>query len=123
MGRKAGVIFLILTLFLILSGCSGGTHVISTGKIESAKNSIIGEYGSFTGKYFKRVKLKENENFIIFFSEETESGSLVAKVIDSNGKTLNTLKNGDSYKLNKPGKYKLQVEGEKHRGKFILTWE
>ncbi|MGG0720552.1 hypothetical protein ABE096_23680 [Robertmurraya massiliosenegalensis] len=121
--KKVGVLFLMVLLLSNLVACSGGTYVISIGEVESTNNSIIGEYDSFSGEYFKKVNIANGESYTITFSVRTEKGELIAKVINSDGETLKTLKDGDSFTLNHSGSYKLQVEGEKHRGNFTLSWE
>lgn len=121
--KKVGAVCLLVLLLSNLIACSGGSYAISVGEVESTKNSIVGEYNSFSGKYFKKVHLKEGESYTITFSVTTEKGELIAKVIDSNGETLETLSAGDTFTLNEFGRYKLQVEGEKHRGSFTLSWE
>jgi hypothetical protein len=114
----------VFTLMLVsLVGCSGGSYTITVGEIGTRPNEISGEYRSFSGHYFKTVKLEDGETLYVTFSEETIKGKLIAKVIDSDGNTKETLKNGDSVTISEPGQYKLQVEGEKHKGKFTIDWD
>ncbi len=121
--RKLGIISLSALLILSLVACSGGSSVITIGDIKASENSMTGEYHSFSGYYFKKVKLKEGETLKVKFSAETEKGNLIAKVIDSEGETIKTLNSEDTVTLSQSGQFKLQVEGEKHRGNFTLSWE
>jgi hypothetical protein len=123
MGRRMGIFFLLGLMVLGLVGCSGGTYSIVSGSIQSSNNGLSGSYSSFSGHYYKKVKLEEGKTMRVSFTAETEKGSLAAKVIDSSGKTVETLKTGDTVKVNKPDQYKLQVEGKKHKGSFILSWK
>ncbi|WP_400243824.1 hypothetical protein AB3U99_21730 [Niallia sp. JL1B1071] len=121
--KRVEMLFLMVLLLFNVAGCSGGSYAISIGEIESSKNSIVGEYNSFSGDYFKKVNVEKGDSYKVSFSVYTEEGELTAKVMDSNGETLKTLKDGDTFTLNQLGTYKLQVEGEKHRGSFALSWE
>lgn len=123
MFKKLGIFILIVLMLSNLVGCSGGSYRITIGDVNSSQNDMRGNYDSFSGYYFKKVKIKDGETLKVTFSVITEKGELIAKVIDSDGKTLNTLHPGDTVNLNKPGQYKLQVEGKKHKGCFILSWE
>ena len=84
---------------------------------------MSGNYNSFSGYYFKKVKIKDGETLTVTFSVITEKGTLIAKVIDSDGKTIKTLNTGETVNINQPGQFKLQVEGEKHKGSFTLSWK
>lgn len=123
MMKKIGISTLLALLIMSLAACSGGSSIITIGEIKPSDHSITGEYHSFSGYYFKKVKIKHSETLNVNFSVETEKGELVAKLIDSEGKTIKTLLSGENVTVSKPGKYKLQVEGEKHRGNFTLEWE
>jgi hypothetical protein len=120
---KFGLLLFPLILTLNLVGCSGGSYSITTGEMESRNNNMSGEYNSFSGHYYKNVVIDDGETLTLHFLSETKKGELVAKVIDSDGNTIKTLKPGDTVELEKPGKFKFQIEGEKHKGNFKLSWE
>lgn len=44
-------------------------------------------------------------------------------MIGSKGKTSKEFQEGNTVSFNKLGEYKLQVEGNKHKGNFALFWE
>lgn len=121
--KKCAFVSLAFFLIFLLTGCSGGSYVISVGEIEAKKDCIKGDYHSFSGKFFKKVTVDDGETLSVHFHAETEQGTLIAKIIDSNGKTIQTLVPDHSFRLKKPGKYKFQVEGEKHKGNFNLAWK
>ncbi len=123
MYRRLGVLVLLGLMVLGLVGCTGGSHVITIGDVQSSQNSLSGGYSSFSGHYYKTVKLEDGKTMTVTFTAETEKGKLIAKVINSDGKTTETLKSGDTVKVNNPGQYKLQVEGKKHKGSFLLSWK
>lgn len=122
MVEKAVAILMVL-LLVVLTGCSGGSYVIGVGEINVSQQSLTGEYNSFSGHYFKKVKIVQGEALNVAFSAVTEKGDLLAKVIDDDGKVIETLAVGDQISIKQPGQYKLQVEGEKHKGSFTLSWE
>lgn len=122
MVKKVWVFVLVVLMVLTPVSCSGGSYSITIGKIDSSGNQLNGKYNSFSGYYFKEVKLTKGETMSVTFSATTEKGKITARVIDSNGKTIKTLNTGDTVSLNQPGKYKLQVEGKKHKGEFTLSW-
>lgn len=122
MGREMAIFSILSLIIFSLTACSGGSSIITVGEIKPSENAITGEYHSFSGYYFKKVKLKEGDTLEVTFSAETEEGNLIAKVIDSEGETVKTLNPEDTVTLSHPGKYKFQVEGEKHKGNFTLSW-
>ncbi|WP_084780324.1 hypothetical protein [Bacillus massilinigeriensis] len=121
--KKLMPFLLVIVMSFSLFGCSGGSYRITIGEIEAFNNKIYGEYNSFTGHYFKKIKVKDGETLRATFSADTKKGKIHAKVIDSNGKTIQFLESGETLKLKEPDKYKMQVEGKKHKGEFTLSWE
>ncbi|WP_070120946.1 hypothetical protein [Bacillus marinisedimentorum] len=69
------------------------------------------------------MTIDDGEALTVTFKAKTEEGDLIAKVLDGEGQTYKTIKPEDSVKLSRPGKYKMQVEGKKHKGSFTLSWE
>ncbi|MBB6447006.1 hypothetical protein [Bacillus benzoevorans] len=121
--KKRGIFLLMLLILAVLAGCSGGSRVITVGDIEITENDMRGNYSSFTGNYFKHVKLEEGETLTVTFSVNTEKGELTAEVLDSSGETTAVLEPGGTAVIDKPGKYKLQAVGKKHKGNFTLSWQ
>jgi major membrane immunogen (membrane-anchored lipoprotein) len=121
--KKLGIHFVILLMIAVLASCSGGSRVITFGDIEITENDMRGNYSSFTGNYFKNVKLEEGETLTVTFSVHTEKGKLTAEVLNTDGKKVAVVVPGDTLVIDDPGKYKLQAVGEKHKGNFTLSWE
>jgi major membrane immunogen (membrane-anchored lipoprotein) len=121
--KRVTSFFTMVLVFSVLVSCSGGSYKITVGEIESTKSEIRGEYENFSGHYFKEVKLQEGESLTVTFSEQTEAGNIAAKVLDSSGELVDMVGTDEPLKISGPGKYTLQVEGEKHRGEFVLNWE
>jgi predicted RNA-binding protein YlqC (UPF0109 family) len=123
MHKQMGILVLLGLMVLGLVGCSGGSYSIMSGGIQASKNGLSGSYSSFSGHYYKKVKLEDGKTMTVTLSAQTEKGELAGKVINSSGKTIETLKAGETVKVNTPDQYKLQVEGQKHKGGFILSWK
>lgn len=120
--KKLGMHFVILLMLVVLASCSGGSRVITFGDIEITENDMRGNYSSFTGNYYKNVKLEEGETLTVTFSVNTEKGKLTAEVLNTDGKKVAVVEPGETVEIDEPGKYKLQAEGEKHKGNFTLSW-
>jgi hypothetical protein len=120
--KRVAFFFTIVLMLLLLVSCSGGSYKITIGEIKSTETEISGEYEGFSGHYFKNVKLKRGENLIITFSEQTEDGEIVAKVLDASGEQIGIIDAERSFNISETGQYTLQVEGKNHRGKFVLKW-
>lgn len=123
MVKKLGLLFLLVLVVFILAACSGGSYAITIGGIDASQNELSGKYQSFSGHYFKKVTVADGETLAITFKAKTEKGKLLAKVINSDGKTVKTLDAGDTTTLQTPDHYKLQVEGKHHKGNFTLSWK
>ncbi|WML40029.1 hypothetical protein RCG19_23170 [Neobacillus sp. OS1-2] len=121
--KRVGIFSLIGLILLNLVGCTGGSYTITVGEIDTQQNVMSGEYKSFSGHYFKKVKLEDRQTLKVTFSGDTEKGEIIAKVIDSDGNTSKTLKSGNTVTIFEPGHYKLQVEGKEHKGHFTLSWK
>ncbi|HBI04269.1 MAG TPA: hypothetical protein DDY49_09605 [Paenibacillaceae bacterium] len=120
---KAIKLCLLILVVFALAGCSGGSYRISVGDIKSLDNTISGSYRSFSGYYFKEVKLKKGQTVMFSITSTTEKGELGAKVIDSQGKTILEIKKDESLNISKSDTYKIQVEGKEHKGNFELSWK
>lgn len=123
MGRKIGIIFVMMLVFFNIFGCSGGSYRITIGGLNFSHNKITGSYSRFTGNCFKMVNIKKGEKLKIAFSAVTEKGEIKSNIVDTEGKIIKTLKTGETVSIDKEGTYKLQVLGKKHRGSFLLYWE
>lgn len=120
MKKRLFILSLLLLFFLV--SCSGGSYRISVGDIDATNHELKGEYLSFTGNYFKKVKLDEGDSLLVSFHSITQKGTLQARIINSEGTVVKELSDGEIYQLNKPDHYKFEVQGQKHKGSFIISW-
>lgn len=107
---------------LLLMGCSGGSYSIHNGKLTSSSNTISGEYGSFSGYYFKEVKFIKGDTINFHYSISTKKGSLSARLMNSSGKVINEITTDNTITITKEDTYKIRVEGRDHQGGFNLSW-
>jgi len=109
-------------LSVVLGGCSGGSYIILSGDIYATDNTIIGEYSSFDGTYFKKVKFKKDQVVGFDFAFKTVNGEISARVIDSLDKTIIELSGKKTLAITETDNYKIQVEGKDHQGIFAVAW-
>lgn len=115
----------IIILGILLAGCSqGGSYKIIMGDIHAEENSIKGSYNTFSGNYYKKVELDKNSKIVLALNAETESGSLIAQLIDPDGNKILELEEGAQKEttINESGKYEMKVIGNDHKGDFNLEW-
>jgi len=124
MKKKIGMLitFLVFIFILLLSGCSGGRHIFVFGGIQQGDNNLNGEYRFFNGHYFKRVQFNENDIVKFSFNHDTISGNIEASLINSFGEKIYIIKDKKDFKIERKGNYKIQVNGNRHRGRFKFEW-
>lgn len=125
--KKMLVIFLV-TIVILIAGCSGGNYTITIGEVDFKKDSASGSYERFNGYKYKDIKLEEGNIINLNLNVITEEGCLEVKVLDKENNEMLIM---DSYTveqeqqlfIEKTGKYKIRVEGDKHKGEFLLEWD
>ncbi len=123
MARKLSLTsILVLTISLVLVGCSGGSYNLSKGNITYKNNSITGDYSKFTGNFYKTVKFNEGEIVNYSLTLNTIKGDLTAKLIDSDENVVAELSDKLAVTIKKTDNYKIMIEGNSHKGNFVLTW-
>lgn len=125
--RKYFILVVILSLILLV-GCEGGSYMVIKGEVDANKNSITGDYNKFSGKYYKRLKLKRNDKIFVKFENETKKGSLKANLTDSDGEEIFSMNGLDKanekrFIIKKDGYYKMRVIADDHKGSFNLQWD
>lgn len=123
MRNKVKIYGLLVIILVMFTGCSGGSYRITVGDIGVSHQKMSGKYSSFTGHYFKTIKIRSGETLAVHFSSVTKKGTLTASVINSEGRKIKSIETDDTVQIDKPGKYKLQVNGKKHKGHFTLSWK
>jgi hypothetical protein len=122
MVKKVGVIIFIMLFILMSTGCSKGSYKLTQGSFQVLDSSIKGRYKSFTGYYYKEIKLKENDIINFNFLLITFSGRLSAMLLDSKGVLVEFIDEDKSVIINKTGTYQIKIEGRHHQGSFELSW-
>lgn len=136
---KKLILFTLVVLLTLISGCSYGNYT-TTGAIQISTSSRMSmSYLKFDGYRTTEMNIKEGEKYQVDVSIVSEEGKLGLTVVRENeAKDDNKASNKDSeiiyqaediatsdFKINldQPGKYKITVTGENHKGKFKITWE
>ena len=120
------LILVCLISLSLLTACSGGSYILKEGSIKTENNLIEGSYEYFSGTYYKNIKIDQNKKISINFDSRTEGGNISANLIDIDNGTIIDL-GGKEYNNNEliienAGSYRLRVNGNKHKGSFILSW-
>jgi hypothetical protein len=120
--KQSMTIILILMTLLIFTGCSGGSYKIINGDIDTQENGMNGQYKEFTGKYYRKVKFGKGDVVSFNIIVNTSKGNLSFKLLNPEGEVVNELEKGEIIEIVKTGLYKVQVESNKHKGSFIISW-
>lgn len=116
-------LWLFIALFpILLMACTGGSYVIKTGGLHSTSDSISGEYSKFSGYYFKEIDFSRGENIKFSYLASTKNGTLTAKLLNSSGDVMEEITKDTTITIPKQDTYKIQVDGQNHKGSFIITW-
>ena len=120
--------YVTLIIGIVLMGCSGGSYKIIKGNIRQSRNTIKGSYQSFSGDFFKAVRLNKGQTITLKSMSTTEEGSLFLVVVDPYGNSMFEISLQDDPKerkigIDQTGRYKIKVVGEDHRGSFTITWQ
>lgn len=124
--KSSCLLIFISLLGILIAGCSqGGSYKLIMGDIHTGDKSIEGSYSSFSGNYYKKIKLDKNTKINLELTAETRAGTITAQLINPEGNKDLELKEGSSKEkmINKSGQYKMKVVGEDHKGSFELKWE
>ena len=129
---------LILSLALI-SGCTYGSYSATKSVEISTFSKMSMSYEKFNGYKTSVFNIEEGEEFevdVSIVSEEGKLGLTVVRETESEGdKKLKSEESENIYQgkeiptsdfklhIDKPGKYKITVTGDNHKGKFNITWD
>ena len=124
--KSVYLLIVIVLMGLFIAGCSqGGSYKLIMGDIHAGEDNIKGSYSSFSGNYYKKVRLNKNTKIYLELTAETETGLITAQLIDPEENKIFEIKEGSQKKklIKESGKYKIKVVGEDHNGSFELRWE
>lgn len=107
---------------LVLTGCSGGSYAIRSGGIDVFKASMGGAYKSFSGEFFKELKLEKGQVLRFCLEEETGSGSIEYLIRNKAGDLAGSIRDGFIWQVPEDGSYRIVTKGDKHAGSFDLAW-
>ena len=115
-------LIVIALLLMIITGCSKSSYLIKNGSIEKTKNKIKGSYDYFNGYREYDINL-ENGKYEINIKTTSDEGKLTILI---NNEEVFTSSESDE-KLEKleikEKKNKIRVEGDNHKGDFIISWK
>lgn len=113
---------------LLIAGCEGETGTegrIAGGDIyPEGKHQIIGEYDTFSGEFYKVLKLNKKKQYEFILKKRSESGILRTFIMDHKTKKVY---GSDSDIMNfvppHNGMYSIRIVGKKHKTGFKLYWK
>lgn len=123
MKKKVSLIIVLMITLVLLTSCTGGSYVITIGKIKGNSKSLTGSYNSFSGKYYSRVKLEAGDIIEYKASCNTDSGSLQLVLLDKDNNVIANLLEAQDVEINNTGYYYFTALGEDHKGDFSVQWK
>ncbi len=136
---KIWVMFSLILSLALISGCTYGSYSTTKSVEISTFSKMSMSYEKFNGYKTSVFNIEEGEEFevdVSIVSEEGNLGLTVVRETETKGdKKLKSEESENIYQgnelptsdfkvtLDKPGKYKITVTGENHKGKFNITWD
>lgn len=120
--KKSIWIVAVLLASAFLAGCNGGSYAIKSGSINIYNDSMEGEYKSFSGHFYKEIKLEKGEIIRFCMDEKTDCGNLSFGLEDGEGNIIAELEDGYILQAPEAGSYRIFARGDKHGGGFCLSW-
>lgn len=122
---KSRILFIAALLFtLILAGCTSANYSTVISNENNTSTSMSMTYQKFNG--FKTTTFKTEDNSAVSVEIVSDEGKLNLSIVDMDGKSYyqgNDLPTSSFVvNLDKAGKYKVTVEGEKHTGSYKIAW-
>ncbi|WP_024831214.1 hypothetical protein [Ruminiclostridium josui] len=126
MTNKKHILLVIVSAIILLSGCTYGSYT-SLKSVESNTSSMMSmRYERFNGYKATNIKVKEDNPIDVNFDIVSDKGKLNMSITDEEGESVYEGKEVPTssfvVRLDKSGKYKLKVQGEKHSGSYKITW-
>ncbi len=110
---------------VFVAGCNGGSYNIKNGQVKALPDKMLGQYDSFSGSYFKNIRLEEGDYFSSKLTAVTKAGVISAAVFDPAGDKIidiDELVTNNGMLIKNSGDYKILIRAEEHSGSFLLEW-
>jgi PBP1b-binding outer membrane lipoprotein LpoB len=122
---KNKILLITVLLFaLLLAGCTSGNYSTVLSNENNTSTSLSMTYQKFDG--IKTATFQTEDNAAVSVEMVSEEGKLNLSIEDMNGKSYYQGKDIPTssfvVNLDKAGKYKVTVEGEKHTGSYKIVW-
>ena len=92
------------------------------GNLKGNSNYIEGNYNSFNGKYFSKVKLNDGDTVEYQTSINTDDGSMKLVLLDEKKNVLVNLESTGLIEIIEDGSYYFMAIGDHHKGSFKAEW-
>lgn len=120
--RKSAIVCIFIFSLLFIS-CSVQSGLIINGDLNSTQNQIEGNYTSFNGEYYKKVKLSKFDNISWVSNTETTDGQIELYLLNKDKEIIADLKDNNSIEIPESGHYFFKAIAKKHSGSFKVVWE
>lgn len=126
MKKRFSIITVISAIIIaLLSGCSSYSARMWSGNQYPGKFNASFSY--FNGNKYSSISVKEGQTLTLNYKSDIEEGEFKIKLYDSDKELEAEIeKNTEDikeFKIEKGGKYKLEIVGEKAKGSFDISWK
>lgn len=122
MKKKISIIILLMITLALFTSCTGGSYTMTMGNLKGNSNYIEGNYNSFNGKYFSKVKLNDGDTVEYQTSINTDDGSMKLVLLDEKKNVLVNLESTGLIEIIEDGSYYFMAIGDHHKGSFKAEW-
>ncbi|SCJ94992.1 Uncharacterised protein [uncultured Clostridium sp.] len=122
MKKKISIIILLMITLALFTSCTGGSYTMTMGNLKGNSNYIEGNYNSFNGKYFSKVKLNDGDTVEYQTSINTDAGSMKLVLLDEKKNVLVNLESTGLIEIIEDGSYYFMAIGDHHKGSFKAEW-
>lgn len=125
--RKRNVLLAVVSVIImaLFSGCSSYSARMWSGNEYPGKFNASFKY--FNGNKYYNMGVKESETLTVSYKSSIEEGDFKIKLYDTEKKLITELeKNSEGskeFKVEKKGKYRIEIVGEKAKGSFDISWK
>lgn len=129
MMKKISVLYLVIIVMLVFSGCTRGSQVTVMSKEHNTSTMMSMTYKKFSGYKETNVTVKEGEPVKIDVNIVTKDGTISAYIAKDDDKTDCSYEGNDiqtstfTITLSDPGKYTIRVDAKNHSGSYEFSWE